>query len=45
MLSLSPETGETLDEMRLGDDVFIPPIVANETVYVLTDEARLIAYR
>ncbi len=45
LLSLSPETGETLDEMRIGDDVFIPPIVANETVYVLTDEATLIAYR
>jgi outer membrane protein assembly factor BamB len=45
MLSLSPTTGEVLGKIRVGDDVFIPPIVANETVYVLTDEATLIAYR
>ena len=31
--------------MDLRDDVFIGPVIANETIYVLTDEARLIAIR
>ncbi|MEC8210932.1 MAG: PQQ-binding-like beta-propeller repeat protein [Pseudomonadota bacterium] len=29
----------------VGDPVSISPIVANKTVYVLTDKGRLIAYR
>lgn len=45
MLSIDPATGETVDEIRIGDDVFIPPVVANGTVYVMTDEASLVAYR
>lgn len=45
LLSLSPEDGSTLDEHRIRGDVFIPPIVANQTVYVLTDDAKLIAFR
>jgi len=45
LLSISPQTGETLSEIRVGDDVFIPPVVANETVYVMTNDAKLIAYR
>lgn len=45
MLSISPFTGDTFDETRLGDDVFISPIVAGGTVYVLTDDAALIAFR
>ncbi len=45
MLSLSAKTGETLDELKIGDDVFIPPIVVQETIFVLTDDAKLIAYR
>lgn len=45
MLSISPFTGDTFDELRLGDDVFIPPVVAGGTVYVLTDDASLIAFR
>jgi len=45
MLSISPQNGETLAEFRVGDDVFIPPVVANETVYVMTDDANLVAFR
>jgi outer membrane protein assembly factor BamB len=45
LLSVSPLTGETIEDHNLGDDTFIPPIVANETVYVLSDDARLTAYR
>lgn len=45
MMTFSPFTGETIDEIRLGDDVFIPPVVAGGTVLVLTDKASLIAFR
>lgn len=37
--------GTIIREMDLRDDVFVGPVIANETVYVLTDEARLIALR
>lgn len=42
---LNAYDGEIIREMSLGDDVFIAPVIANETVYVVTDEARLIALR
>ena len=42
---LNAYDGEVIREMDLRDDVFIGPVIANETVYVLTDEARLIALR
>ena len=37
--------GTVIRDMELRDDVFVGPVIANETVYVLTDEARLIALR
>ena len=43
--SLSPYTGELLGMIELPDGVFVAPIVANETLYVLTDNARLVALR
>jgi outer membrane protein assembly factor BamB len=42
---LNAYDGELIREMDLRDDVFIGPVIANETVYVVTDEARLIALR
>lgn len=42
---LNAYDGEILREMDLRDDVFIGPVIANETIYVVTDEARLIALR
>ncbi|MHA6288350.1 PQQ-like beta-propeller repeat protein [Maricaulis sp. CAU 1757] len=37
--------GSVMREWDLRGDVFVGPVIANETVYVLTDEARLIALR
>jgi outer membrane protein assembly factor BamB len=45
LASISPYTGEINSLTDVGDSVSISPIVANKTVYVLTDEGRLIAYR
>jgi outer membrane protein assembly factor BamB len=42
---LNAYDGEILRETDLRDDVFVGPVIANETVYVVTDEARLIALR
>ena len=44
-VSLSPYTGEMLGAIDLPDPVFLPPIAANGTMYVLTDDARLVAFR
>tara|TARA_R110000868_G_scaffold26347_2_gene101513 strand:+ start:5093 stop:6460 length:1368 start_codon:yes stop_codon:yes gene_type:complete len=37
--------GSIVREFSLGQPVFVAPIIANETVYVVTDDARLIALR
>ena len=43
--SLSPYTGELLGKIELPDGVFVAPIVANEILYDLTDDARLVALK
>ena len=44
-VTLNPITGEILSEEKIGDPVFVNPIIANETIYLLTDDATLIALR
>ncbi|MEC7488060.1 MAG: PQQ-binding-like beta-propeller repeat protein [Pseudomonadota bacterium] len=43
--SVSPYSGKVLGRIKIEGPVLIPPVVAAETVYVLTDEAELIAFR
>ncbi|MBI1341273.1 PQQ-binding-like beta-propeller repeat protein [bacterium] len=43
VVALSPQTGETLDELKVGDAIYVEPIAAAGRIYVLTDAARLIA--
>lgn len=43
--SVSPYSGKILGRVEVSGPVLISPVVARETVYVLTDEADLIAYR
>ena len=43
--SVSPYTGKILGRIEVSGPVLISPVVARETVYVLTDEADLAAYR
>jgi outer membrane protein assembly factor BamB len=45
MLAVSPYTGEILGKLDLRDPVRLAPIIANRTIYVLTDSGRLIALR
>ena len=44
-LSLSPYTGEELGQTDIPDGTYIAPIVANDTLYLLTNDAQLIALR
>jgi outer membrane protein assembly factor BamB len=44
-VSISPYTGEILGKVGTPDKAFIAPIVADNTVYLLTDDARLTALR
>ena len=43
--SVSPYTGKVLNFTKVEGPVLLPPVVARETVYVLTDEADLISFR
>ncbi|MGB6230247.1 MAG: PQQ-binding-like beta-propeller repeat protein [Litorimonas sp.] len=45
LLILNPYDGSIIEDRKLGDTVMVPPIIANETVYLLTDKAKLIALR
>ena len=43
--SLSPYDGKVLGHTSFSDPVFIEPVVAGDTLYVLTDDADLVALR
>ena len=45
LLSLSPYDGRPLGKLDLHSPIMIAPVVADRTVYVLTDHGRLIALR
>ena len=43
--AISPYTGQLLGRMEIPDNTYIAPVVANGTVYILTNDADLVAYR
>jgi outer membrane protein assembly factor BamB len=43
--SISPYNGEPMGKIKISGPVLIPPAVADETVYLLTEDADLIALR
>lgn len=45
VMTVSPYTGKPLGRMEAPDGVLMPPVVAEGTIYFLTDDAELIAYR
>ena len=45
VIAVTPESGQTVATAEVGKPVFIPPIVANDQIYVVTDEARLVVLR
>ncbi len=45
IISVSPYSGDLLGYVRMPDGVSVPPAVARETLFILTDSADLIAWR
>lgn len=45
VVAVTAETGQIVAQTKIGQPVFIPPIVANEQIYLVTDEARLVVLR
>ena len=43
--SVSPYTGRLLGRVDVGAPVYLPAVVARDTVYVLNDNAKLFAFR
>jgi outer membrane protein assembly factor BamB len=44
-IALSPYDGGIIGKQALPDSSHLPPVVANETIYILSDDARLIALK
>ena len=45
LININPANGSFQSQTGAGGAISLPPIVANKTLYVLTDNGRLIAYR
>lgn len=45
LVTLDPTNGKTLSERYLGSSISLPPLVAKETLYILTDSGELTAFR
>ena len=45
VLSLDPATGELLDTVNIDASVSVAPVVADGTLYILSDDGALIALR
>ena len=44
-VSLLPSTGQVVNQIAIPAGTFLPPIMANGTMYLLTNEAQLVALR
>lgn len=45
VVAVTPENGQTVATADVDQPVYIPPIVANDQIYIVTDEARLVVLR
>lgn len=45
VIAVTPENGQTVATADVGQPVFIPPIAANDQIYIVTDRARLVVLR
>ena len=44
LVSVSPYTGKVIARVTLGAPAYLPPVVANNALYVLTDDGKLNAF-
>ncbi|MBC7505091.1 MAG: PQQ-binding-like beta-propeller repeat protein [Sandarakinorhabdus sp.] len=45
MVTMSPYTGEVITTVKLNEAAYLPPIVADNSLFVLTDDGKLTAWR
>lgn len=45
LMSISPYTGKILSQVKLSAPAYLPPIVAGNAVYLLTDDGKVTQYR
>ena len=45
MVFVSPQTGDVQARQKLAAAAYLPPVVANNILYVLTDDGTVTAYR
>ena len=45
LINVDPATGAVQSQTSIGADISLPPVVANQTLYVLDDSGRLRAFR
>ena len=45
VLALSAQNGDTVSELKLGQSIFIEPIAAAGKIFILTDQANLVAIK
>ena len=45
MMSLSPQTGDIIDRQNISGPGYLGPVIAQNSLYLLTDDANLSAYR
>ena len=45
MMSLSPQTGDIIDRQEISGPGYLGPVIAQDSLYLLTDDANLSAYR
>lgn len=45
VLSISPYTGKFLSKLELADQLSVPPVIAAESIFFLSDDGDLVVYR
>ena len=45
LVGVEATTGKVATKVNVGAKVYVPPIVAGGRLYVLTDDAKLVAFR
>ena len=44
-MALNPKTGETVKTLKIGSSVLLAPIAMGSELYLVTDEAQVVAIR
>jgi len=45
LLEINPQNGDLIRRIKIGDGVVLSPLVANKTLFLLTDSGEVVAYR